>query len=375
MAKTDYPFLDPPLQSGDIGSLGAYRVLSLLGEGGMGQVFKALDTKLQREVALKVMSTRAMSNGAAAERFLREARSMAAIKHDNVATIYEVAEHRGTPFLAMELLLGKPLDVAIKQGESYTPQQIIALGRHIARGLAAAHARGIIHRDVKPANIWLEAPTGRPKLLDFGLARSAGINDSLAQRGAVAGTPAYLSPEQARDDPVDDRTDVYGLGVLLFELMTGKTPFDEPSVVGLLLAILTKPLPQIAVSERAPEPLLNLVREMLAKEPGDRPASAIEVERKLREAAEAIEQAGALPQIALSSSTHLTGKQAIVKPKRHDKRSMQRPQSLASWGCSDSFLHSVVVRMEVENQSMWVSKFRWLSLKWNVRSRSKTCDH
>ncbi len=283
--------LDPPLKDGELGTLAGYRVLSLLGEGGMGKVYRALDSRLQREVALKVMQRRPHGPADASERFLREARAMAAVKHDNVATIYEVGEHSGIPYLAMELLAGKSLDAALTAGDRFTPQQIIALGRHVARGLAAAHARGIVHRDVKPANIWLDAATGRPKLLDFGLARQFG--DAIGkQRGAVAGTPGYLSPEQARDDPVDDRTDVYGLGVVLFELLTGRLPFNENNVTSLLITILTQPPPQIStLAPQAPAPLAAFVEQMLAKEPHDRPKSATVVEQRLKQIAEELERA------------------------------------------------------------------------------------
>ncbi len=161
----------PAHEPGDLGTMGHYRVLRLLGRGGMGAVFEAEDTRLDRPVALKVMLPDIARNATAHARFLREAKAAAKVKHDHVVTIYQVDEHRGVPFLAMELLDGSPLDAWLKANKNPPMREVCRIGREAAEGLAAAHARGLVHRDIKPANLWVEAPGGRVKILDFGLAR------------------------------------------------------------------------------------------------------------------------------------------------------------------------------------------------------------
>jgi serine/threonine protein kinase len=168
-----YQFLGPPEAPDELGRLGPYRVLSVLGAGGMGVVFRAEDPQLNRPVALKAMLPTAAGAESGRQRFLREARAAAAIKHDHVVSVYQVGEDRGVPFLAMEFLEGEPLDKRLRREGKLPLAEVLRFGREIALGLAAAHKRGLIHRDSKPANLWLEAETGRIKVLDFGLARAA----------------------------------------------------------------------------------------------------------------------------------------------------------------------------------------------------------
>ncbi|MGB7326267.1 MAG: serine/threonine-protein kinase, partial [Rubripirellula sp.] len=220
-AAVSYDFLESPTQAGDLGVLGHYRIISELGRGGMGFVFRAEDIKLKRSVALKVMNQKIAAVPNSRKRFLTEARSMAAIHHDNVVTIFEVGESKGTPFMAMEMLAGQTLESYNKSNPRTEFETIIEFASQIARGLAAAHAKGIVHRDIKPANIWIQEGAGRVKILDFGLALASTPVDQLAGRGAVIGTPGYLAPEQARSDPMDDRSDLYSLGVVLYEMCTG----------------------------------------------------------------------------------------------------------------------------------------------------------
>ena len=185
----------PAAGPGELGRLGQYRVLKELGRGGMGAVYLAEDATLGRKVALKVMLPGFAAQDAARARFLREARAVAALKHDHVVTVYQAGEEGGVPFLAMELLAGKSLDEWLRPDRRATPAQVVPIGRQIAEGLAAAHAAGLVHRDIKPANVWLEAPKGRVKLLDFGLARGAGGGDpGLTGAGDILGTPAYMAP-------------------------------------------------------------------------------------------------------------------------------------------------------------------------------------
>ena len=197
-----YPFLDPPRGPGELGWMSCYRVRRLLGEGGMGLVFQAEDTELLRPVALKVIRPELADNPLSAKRFLREARAMAALKHDHIVTIYQVGQERGVPFLAMEYLRGMSLDHWLDRGHKPSPDLVLRIGREIAAGLAAAHERGLIHRDIKPANIWLEAPSGRVKILDFGLARTESDDVKITNPGIALGTPAYMAPEQARGSGV-----------------------------------------------------------------------------------------------------------------------------------------------------------------------------
>lgn len=275
--------LDPPMAPDEIGRLGGYRVLRLLGQGAMGAVYAAQDVKLLRPVALKVMLPEIARRPEARERFLREARAAAAVHDDRVVTIYQVDEANGVPFLAMEYLRGKPLDAWMRDRRPTIPQ-ILKIGYDSALGLAAAHALGLVHRDIKPANLWLEAPNGRIKLLDFGLARSAAREDAqLTGSGVILGTPAYMAPEQARGLPVDHRCDLFSLGCVLYRLTTGQRPFTGSDTLAVLtsLAVDTPTAPH----ERNPDvppALSDLVMRLLAKRPEDRPGSAREVAEELR---------------------------------------------------------------------------------------------
>ena len=277
MASTvsTHEFLDPPTQDGDLGVLGHYRVTDELGRGGMGFVFRAQDVKLKRAVALKVMNQKIAATPNSRKRFIDEARAMAAVHHDNVVTIFEVGESKGTPFMAMEMLKGKTLEELNGSKERLGFEQIIDYARQIAKGLAAAHHKGIVHRDIKPANIWIQAGTGRIKILDFGLALASTPVDHLAGRGAVIGTPGYLSPEQARSEPLDDRSDLYSLGVVLYELCTGQLPILAKSVPGQLISILAhRPTPIQELNPEIPKPLCDLIHKLLRKEPRSRYSSA-----------------------------------------------------------------------------------------------------
>ena len=284
MAETaaPYDFLGPPTKAGDLGSLAHYRVIDELGKGGMGYVFRAEDSKLQRSVALKVMNQKIAATSNSRRRFLHEARAMAAVHHDNVATIFEVGESNGTPFMAMEMLKGSTLETFNKDQHRLGYEQIIQYARQIATGLAAAHAKGIVHRDIKPANIWIEEGNDRIKILDFGLALASTPVDHLSGRGAVIGTPGYLSPEQARSEPLDDRSDLYSLGVVLYELATGQLPLQSGSVSGQLIAILAhRPIPIHELNPDIPRPLCDLIHRLLRKEPRMRPQSAIDLVAEL----------------------------------------------------------------------------------------------
>ncbi len=277
----------PAQAGGEIGRLGTYRVLKMLGAGGMGLVFAAEDTVLHRTVALKVMQRGLASDAGCRERFLREARAAAAIEHDNIVTVYQVGEDQGVPYLAMPLLRGETLHDRISRDPRLPVAEALRIGRETAAGLAAAHDKGLIHRDVKPANLWLEADTGRVKILDFGLARTAQGGVQVTRAGQILGTPSYMAPEQARGAEVDARSDLWSLGVVLYSLCTGRLPFPQKEMYALLAAVaVAEPPPVRDLNPHLPPALAELIARLLAKKPDDRPASA----RVVVEAIRAIER-------------------------------------------------------------------------------------
>ena len=236
-------FLAPPIDPDEIGWLAHYRVLKVLGQGGMGIVFHAEDTQLQRPVALKVIRPEIGQSLSNRQRFLREARAMAQVRSDHVVTVYQVGQADDVCYLAMELLEGEPLDRWLELVVTPPLDEALRVCREIALALAAAHARGLVHRDVKPANVWLETPTRRVKLLDFGLARPQTDDVNLTNPGMVVGTPMYMAPEQARGEEIDGRTDLFSLGCVLYQMLTGRPPFEGPTTLAVLTAVVTETPP------------------------------------------------------------------------------------------------------------------------------------
>ena len=278
-----FDFLDSLRDKGEFGWLSHYRVQRLLGQGAMGLVFLAEDSLLFRPVALKVMRPEIADAHGIAQRFMREARATAAIKHDHIVTIYQVGDHNGLPFLAMEYLTGISLAQWLERGHSPSVELVLRLGREIAMGLSAAHRHGLIHRDIKPANIWLEAPSGRVKILDFGMARSQREDVEITHSGAVMGTPAYMSPEQARGDSVGAGSDLFSLGCVMYRLCTGRLPFEGESVMAVLSALSTDdPRRPAEWHPELPQTLDDLIMGLLAKEPENRPESAEVVVKEIR---------------------------------------------------------------------------------------------
>ncbi|QEL21074.1 serine/threonine-protein kinase [Limnoglobus roseus] len=289
-----YPFLSPPQLSDELGRLGDYRILKMLGEGGMGFVFRGHDPALNRDVALKVMRPEVASKPQAADRFLREGRAAAGLKSDHIITIYQVGRANGVPFLAMEFLEGLPLDVWVKAQKKAVPlPQALRVVRDTLRGLASAHDKGLIHRDIKPANLWIEKGTLRIKVLDFGLTRSNEADEQLTQEGAVVGTPAFMAPEQASGKPVDPRADLFSVGVVMYTLLAGKNPFARGNLMETLGAIGFETQPPVTtVRPDVPQEYSDFLDRLLMKSPDGRPVNAkaalqelAAVEKKLQDAA------------------------------------------------------------------------------------------
>jgi len=263
--------------------LGPYEILAPLGAGGMGEVYRAHDTRLRRDVAIKVLPE-TIARGGAWERFEREAHAASALNHPNICAVYDVGDADGRPFLVMELLEGKTIrDYLGKQpAEARTT---IALAIQIADALEAAHAKGIVHRDIKPGNIMV---TGREhvKVLDFGLAKHAPANtddtrtlDSLTAAGTVVGTPSYIAPEILQGKEADARSDLWALGVVLYEMLSGRLPFHGLTLFEVSSAILREDPPPLPAS--VPYKLKGIVERCLEKEPGKRYQSAGEVRAAL----------------------------------------------------------------------------------------------
>ncbi len=296
---------------------GPYRVIEKIGAGGMGDVYRALDTRLEREVALKLISDSFLVSDPGTgspspagtphsrvhlshERFLREARAAATLNHPNICAIHDVGEQDGQPYLVMELLRGETLKLYLTH-HKLSPSEVLILGQQAASALAAAHARGIVHRDIKPANLFV-VDSGRDrkqlKILDFGLAKKQGLESSpdsryfdtksdtagatgtmdLTTPGSTVGTAAYMSPEQAKGDPLDARTDLFSLGSVMYEMATGQAPFGGRSTAEVFAALLMKdPSPVSSLNPAMPKDLDPLVSRLLAKDRDQRYRSAEEL--------------------------------------------------------------------------------------------------
>ncbi len=269
-------------------AVGGFHVIRKIGQGGMGVVLEAEDTHLKRLVAIKLIASEYAANAAARERFLRKARAVARIEHENVVPILHVGEDAGQLYLVMPLLKGETLDARLLRDKRLPVDELLRIGREVAAGLAAAHAVGLVHRDVKPANIWLEAGTGRVKLLDFGLAKPTEESETdanLTDPGAVMGTVYYMAPEQAEGKSVDSRTDLFSFGAVLYHAATGERPFKGDTKLAVLIAVTSATPPRAEeLNTDVPPRLAALLRALLEKNPKDRPDSATAVISELQDA-------------------------------------------------------------------------------------------
>lgn len=273
----DLSFLGPPSGRGGVGTLGHYAVLRLLGRGAFGLVFEAFDEKLHRHVAIKVLDPRLAATSPPRKRFLREARSAAAVRHENVVHVYAAEEHP-LPHLVMEFVDGRTLQDRMDGTGPLELPEILHLGRQMAAGLAAAHEKGLIHRDIKPGNVLIEAGVEqRVKITDFGLARAAD-DASLTRSGVIAGTPMYMAPEQAQGLPLDHRADLFSLGSVLYQMASGRPPFRAATTVAVLRRVADEaPRPIREILPTVPNWLCAVIAKLHAKRPEDRFHSAREV--------------------------------------------------------------------------------------------------
>lgn len=283
-----FPFLEPAQSDDEIGRLGNYRIRGILGLGGMSYVFDGEDLQLGRRVALKVLRPD-FNEPVIHERFLQEAKLLASLPHEHIVTVYQIAEAGGLPYMSMERLEGCSLQERLVKDHWLPLKEALQITREAAQGLQIAHEAGLVHRDIKPANIWLESRDGvfrRVKLIDFGIARNLKDNKGLTYGGLVLGTPMYMSPEQAGGFPVDGRSDLYSLGGVLFEMLSGKPPFagKDTDTRMLLRSIVNGEMNQLdELGPHVPPPVASMIQKLLSPDPRQRYQSAPDFIQQLKD--------------------------------------------------------------------------------------------
>ena len=267
-------------------NFGPYSIRELIGSGGMGEVYLAEDNRLGRKIALKLLNPVLLADKVWRVRFLREARLASGLDHPNICTVYEVGEIQDQPFIAMQYVEGDTLKRLVSQ-RRLSLKSVISIGLQVADALALAHQKGVIHRDIKSANI-LITPRGQAKVLDFGLAKSLEQTElekstSLTMTGEVMGTPAFMSPEQARGEPVDQRSDIFSFGIVLYEMATGRTPFNGTSKADVISSMLKdRPVPAAEINRQTPQFLSSIIDRALEKSAAKRYQSIVEMTRDLQ---------------------------------------------------------------------------------------------
>jgi eukaryotic-like serine/threonine-protein kinase len=322
--------------------VGSYRLLDLLGEGGMGRVYLAEHIKLGRRVALKMLRPEFGGNPIAVARFFAEARAVNRISHDNIVEITDFLDQAGLyNSYIMELLRGEDLGLRLLRTDVLPIAVAVEIGAQIASALTAVHAVGIVHRDLKPDNIFLIDRGGTPnfvKLLDFGVAKLSGVGDRglslhTTALGQVVGTPEYMSPEQAGGEPVDHRADIYALGVILYETVTGRLPFQAKNFGELVLQHLTAPPPRPTsysdLPHQIPPALDDLIVELLAKAPADRPQSMVEIEQRLQAIHDALDLPPVPRRISSSGALRLARMETGPVPRITPKPQVLTPNSVS----------------------------------------------
>ncbi|MCA9036341.1 MAG: serine/threonine protein kinase, partial [Planctomycetaceae bacterium] len=283
-------FLSPPGHPEMLGRIGRYEVERVIGSGGMGVVLKGFDSELHRVVAIKVLKPHLAHNGAARRRFAREAQSAAAVVHEHVIPIHDVLTDSDTPYLVMQYVPGQSLQARVDERGPLEAKEVLRIARQVAAGLAAAHAQGVVHRDVKPANILLEDSVDRVLISDFGLART--VDDAtLTRTGVVAGTPHYMSPEQAKGDLVDHRSDLFSLGSCIYFMCTGRPPFRAEHALAILNRICNdQHRPVEEINADVPPELADLIDRLLSKDRTERFRDAVQAEHQIETVLSDIQQ-------------------------------------------------------------------------------------
>ncbi len=364
--------------------VGRFQMLSRLGQGAMANVYRAHDPEIKRDLAIKILNQQYRRDPECVARFLREARAAGALSHPNIVTIYDVGEVQGFPYIAMELLAGQPLDKAIETRGAFPIEDALHIGAQLADALRYAHEVGIVHRDIKPSNIIL-GPDGRTiKLLDFGIARVAdggasGSNETVkTQIGQVLGTPRYMSPEQALGQPLDGRSDLFSVGVILYELITGKPAFNGASIATLALQITTQQPEPISVIPECPRGLRFIIDKLLSKRPEKRFANGAQLVAALNREAAAWnaetkeEKARRLPlhlRFALLAcavvACVLTAGMSWVLDQQY--RAMERV-AVASGSSISSFIASNAALTAMENAAKPAAEADWLPVQAFVKT-------
>lgn len=294
-----------------------YRIDGLIAEGGMARVYRGTDTVLGRTVAIKVLSASLAMDPAFVARFQREAQSVASLNHPNLVGVYDIGAEGDYHYIVMEYVQGSTLDAVIREYAPLDAGRVIAIALSVCDGLGAAHMKGIIHRDVKPANIMVE-PGGKVKVMDFGIAKSG--TDGHTQVGAVLGTVKYLAPEQAYGRPLDERADIYALGCVIYEMLTGQPPISGDSLMEIAHKLASEqPPPPSALNPEVPAHLDRIVMRALAKDPNDRYSSTASMAMDLRDELPA---AGAVPAATAVVSSSPT---IVQSPGDRTRVMQQRP--------------------------------------------------
>ena len=278
-------FLQPSSVENRIGTLGEFEIIRVIGRGGMGAVLQSFDTHLHREVAIKILDPQFASNDLARQRFCREARSAAAVTHENLVAVHQVNEEKitGLPYIVMQYVKGESLEQRLRRGGALSVYDTVKIAMQAAAGLASAHAHGLIHRDIKPGNILIQDTTGKVLLTDFGLARAT-EDMKLTRTGFVAGTPLYMAPEQASGETVDARSDLFSFGSVIYEMLSGSPPFDGKTPLAVLRRVTDERHDSIRkLNSTVPEWLELTIDKLLAKKPEDRFQSAQELYELLAE--------------------------------------------------------------------------------------------
>jgi eukaryotic-like serine/threonine-protein kinase len=298
----DLSFLQPASHPEMLGRIGRYEVEAVLGRGGMGVVLRAYDTDLHRSVAVKVMAPEWAASFPARQRFAREAQAAASVAHENVIPIYDVEPEASLPYLVMRYIPGMTLQRWVGIHGAPDVATILRVASQLAEGLAAAHRRGLVHRDIKPANVLVGKNIDRIWITDFGLARAAD-SVTLTRTGVIAGTPHYMSPEQARGEPIDHRSDLFSLGCVLYFLSVGRPPFDAENTLAVLHKIVSQDaIPLASLRHDLPPSFVNLVHQLLARKAVKRQQDCAEVSEQLQRS-QAELQSGVAAKPPLSSLT------------------------------------------------------------------------